>query len=117
LNYDDFKILFFLFMSFAGVIFYMAAAPDFPAGVWALLGVLAAVVVAASLICRKKYPEALLRVAMATALALSIFAGVTWFYTRNRALGLITAGSAPIALVLGIWALRWRNPVETKRQP
>lgn len=110
MSYDDFKILLALFMSFAGVIFYMAAAPDFPAGVWALLGGLAAVVVVVSLIGRKKYPEALLRVAMVTALALSIFAGVTWFYTRNQALGLVTAGSAPIALGLAIWVLRWRNP-------
>jgi uncharacterized membrane protein len=106
----DIKISFFLFMSLAGVIFYMAVANDTPAGAWALLGLLAAAVVVASLIEWKRNPEALLRVTTATALFLSIFAGVTWFYTRGRGSGILTAVSAPVAVGLAIWLLRWSNP-------
>jgi hypothetical protein len=107
---DEFKIHLLLFMSLAGVIFYMAVAPEISTGVWALLGILAAVVAVVSLIGLKAKPELLLRVAMTTVLFLTIFAGVTWFYTRGRALGIVAAVSAPIAVGLSIGALRWRNP-------
>lgn len=111
---NEFKILFLLFMSLAGVIFYMAVAPELSTGVWALLGILAAIVAVVSLIGRKTKPELLLRVAMATALFLAIFASVTWFYTRGQALGIVAAVSAPIAVGLAIGALRWRNPGDAR---
>lgn len=101
-------------MSLAGVIFYMAVAPEISTGVWALLGILAAIVAVVSVIGMRTKPELLLRVAMATALFLAIFAGVTWFYTRGRALGMVTAVSAPIALGLAIGVLRWRNPGDAR---
>lgn len=101
------KILFFLFMSFAGVIFYMAVAHDTSPEAWTAAGVLAAAVAGASLIGLKRYPELLLRVATFTALALAIFAGVTWFYTRSPSLGRLLAITAPLALGLAIGSLRF----------
>ena len=114
MDYDMFKLVFLLFLSFAGGIFYMAVAPEISTGAWALLGSLAAIVLIVSLILRKANPAALLRLALLTALCLSIFAGMTWFYTRGQRLGIVTAVSAPVALGLAIWGLRWRNPKDAR---
>lgn len=111
---NEFKILLLLFMSLAGVIFYVAVAPEVSTGAWALLGILGAVIAVVSLIGLKSKPELLLRVAMTTALFLAIFAGVTWLYIRGRALGIVTAVSAPVAVGLAIGALRWRNPGDAR---
>jgi hypothetical protein len=61
----------------------MVVAHDTSQVAWTVAGVLAVAVVGASLIGLKRYPELLLRVATFTALALAIFAGVTWFYTKS----------------------------------
>lgn len=104
---DEAKFLLFLFMAFAGVVIYMAATRDTSPGMWALAGILAAAVVAASLIGLKRNPELLLRIAMMAALIVAIFAGILWLYTRNEISGRITAVTAPIAVGLAIVALRF----------
>lgn len=104
---DLVKLLFFLFMSFAGMIFYMVVAHDTSRQAWIAVGVLAAAVAVASLIGLKKYPELLLRVATFTVLALAIFTGVTWFYTRSPSLGRLLAVTSPLALGFAIGSLRF----------
>jgi hypothetical protein len=104
---ESVKILFFLFMSFAGVIFYMVVTHDTSQAAWIVAGVLGVAVVGASLIGLKQYPELLLRVGTFTALALAIFTGLTWFYTRSQSLGKLLVATAPLAIGLALGSLRF----------
>lgn len=101
----DVKILLLLFTSLAGAIFYMAVAHDTSQKAWLLTGLLAVVVLVVSLVELKTSPDLLLRVATFASLSLSMFAGITWYYTRDQATGMLTALSAPAAVGLALGSL------------
>jgi len=106
---SGYKVYFLLLSSLTLLLCYMGVTHDRSPRLWVVAVILAAIVAAASGILARRNPAALLQIVTVFALAVAIFAGVTWFYSRNRTAGMITAVAAPLAFCFALGSLRLKR--------
>lgn len=72
-------------------------------------GFLGVVLLVASFFEIRRDPKAFFHFVTTVALAVAIFAGVIWAYTKDHTAGLVTVVSIPAALGLSAWSLRLKR--------